>query len=40
MHLVESRGWKWSELEARAHRRFDIEMNLHARGEPHDGAAW
>ncbi len=40
MHLVESRGWEWSELEARARRHFDVEMNLHVRGEPHDGAAW
>lgn len=39
MHLVESRGWEWSELEARARRSFDAEMNLYARGESHDGAA-
>lgn len=40
MHLVEARGWEWSEIEARARQHFDVEMSLHSRGEPHDGAAW
>lgn len=40
MHYAHDRGWDWDDMALKARAHFETEMDLHERGEPHDGAIW